>query len=229
MPIILCLETSTPVCSVAVVSEKGVLSLVEDLDGNRHASHLTIFIEQTLKQAGTNLQQLDAVAVSKGPGSYTGLRVGVSTAKGLCYALQKPLLGVPTLHALAYQIVPYAIQHPNALLMPMLDARRMEVYNAAFNTQAQPVIDAQATIIDVSSFESLLNKQPIYFAGPGAKKCSEVIRHPNAVFINDIHCSAASFQTPALALYQQQQFEDVAYMEPFYLKEFVGTTPKKRI
>jgi tRNA threonylcarbamoyladenosine biosynthesis protein TsaB len=229
MPIILCLETSTPVCSVAVVSEKGVLSLVEDLDGNRHASHLTIFIEQALQQAGTKLQLVDAIAVSKGPGSYTGLRVGVSTAKGLCYALQKPLLGVPTLHALAYQIAPYAIQQPTALLMPMLDARRMEVYNAAFNSQVQPVTETQASIVDATSFESLLNQQPIYFAGPGANKCSNVIKHPNAIFINDVHCSAASFLNPVIALYQQQQFEDVAYMEPFYLKEFVGTTPKKRI
>ncbi|MCU0441393.1 MAG: tRNA (adenosine(37)-N6)-threonylcarbamoyltransferase complex dimerization subunit type 1 TsaB [Bacteroidia bacterium] len=229
MPVILCLETSTPVCSVAIASESGLLSLVEDVTENRHASHLTIYIEQALQQAGLNLQQVDAIAVSKGPGSYTGLRVGVSTAKGFCYALKIPLLGVGTLQGLALQMAPYVANEPKALLIPMLDARRMEVYNQLFNAYGNALGNAEATVVDSYSFLEILDEHTVYFAGPGAPKCSPVIQHPNAIFLPDIRCSASSLFAPALALLNNQQVEDVAYMEPFYLKDFVGTTPKKRV
>lgn len=229
MPVILCLETSTPVCSVAVASESGLLSLVEDVTANRHASHLTIYIEQALQQAGLNLQQMDAIAVSKGPGSYTGLRVGVSTAKGFCYALKIPLLGVGTLQGLALQIAPYATNEPKALLMPMLDARRMEVYNQPFDAYGNVLGNAEATVVDQDSFANILDERIVYFAGPGAHKCSQVIQHPNALFLNGIECSAASLFIPAFNLLHNQQVEDIAYMEPFYLKDFIGTTAKKRV
>ncbi len=249
MYFILCIETATEVCSVAVVSPTKVLALVEDHEGNKHASQLTILIEEAVKQAGITLPQLDAIAVSKGPGSYTGLRVGVSTAKGLCYALDKPLIAIPTLQALVNCL--WRINHgttssvgdkntlnpkglplnfaQNSLFIPMLDARRMEVYCAGYDIEGNEILATEAKIIDETSFVKELNNGPVYFMGNGANKCKSVISHSNAFFIDDIHCSAAGMFKLAATGFENSRFQDVAYFEPFYLKDFVATTPKKRV
>lgn len=229
MSIILCIETATEICSVAVVSETDILSVCENHEGNAHASQLTGLIEAALKQAGFTLQQLDAIAVSKGPGSYTGLRVGVSTAKGLCYALNKPLLAIPTLQSLAAQFAETVRLEENDLCLPMLDARRMEVYCAGYNHLLHEERATEAKIIDAQSFAEELNSGTVYFFGNGAVKCETTITHPNARFVANIHCSAKGMHRLAVEAFAQKQFEDVAYFEPYYLKDFVGTTPKKLV
>lgn len=229
MSTILCIETATEICSVAVVSETTLLALCENHEGNAHASQLTGLIETALAQAGLTLQQLDAIAVSKGPGSYTGLRVGVSTAKGLCYALNKPLLAIPTLQSLAAQFIATVEPKERELFLPMLDARRMEVYCAGYNRLLGEQRPTEAKIIDGESFAEELNSGTVYFFGNGAAKCESTITHLNARFIADIHCSAKGMHRLAVKAYTEKQFEDVAYFEPFYLKDFVGTTPKKLV
>jgi tRNA threonylcarbamoyladenosine biosynthesis protein TsaB len=258
---ILCIETATEICSVAVITPTKILALIENHEGNVHASQLTILIDKAVKKAGVTLQQLDAIAVSKGPGSYTGLRVGVSTAKGLCYALDKPLIGIPTLQTLramvagegrqsavgSRQFIAHDIKQTNliedsadrglrtvdfpkeSLFIPMLDARRMEVYCAGYDIDGEEILKTEAKIIDESSFAEELNSGPVYFMGNGAAKCKTVISHPNVFFIDDVHCSAKGMFKLAAAAFEQKQFEDVAYFEPFYLKDFVATTPKKRV
>lgn len=234
MYFILCIETATEICSVAVVNNTGVVALAENHQGNQHASYLTTLIEQVLQEAGLTLQQVDAIAVSKGPGSYTGLRVGVSTAKGLCYALDKPLIAVPTLLSLAsiggVTLKKAGLTPPeNALLIPMLDARRMEVYCAGYTTAGAEKRITEAKIIDESSFREELDKGPVYLMGNGADKCKAVITHANALFVDGVHCSASGMQQWVCEAFEQKRFEDVAYFEPFYLKDFVATTPKKRV
>lgn len=227
MSTILCIETATEICSVAVVSETSILSVCENHEGNAHASQLTGLIETALKEAGLTLQQLDAIAVSKGPGSYTGLRVGVSTAKGLCYALNKRLLAIPTLQSLAAQFLATHQVNDSGLMMPMLDARRMEVYCAGYGKNLQEQRATEAKIIDAVSFAAELEKGKVYFFGNGAAKCQTTINHPNAVFVEEIHCTAKGMHHLAIEAFKTGSFEDVAYFEPFYLKDFVGTTPKK--
>jgi tRNA threonylcarbamoyladenosine biosynthesis protein TsaB len=250
MRYILCIETATEICSVAIVTEEKVLVLKENKEGNAHAAQLTTLITQSLFEAGIDLKQVDAIAVSRGPGSYTGLRVGVSTAKGLCYALDKPLIGIPTLQALQAIVVGEDRQlavgrqqffnnssadnglstadfNQDSLFIPMLDARRMEVYCAGYDINGNEVRTTEAKIIDYISFADELNKGPVYFMGNGSIKCKDVLTHPNAFFIDDIHCSSIGMFKLAVTAFEQQQFEDVAYFEPFYLKDFVGTTPKK--
>ncbi|MES2778526.1 MAG: tRNA (adenosine(37)-N6)-threonylcarbamoyltransferase complex dimerization subunit type 1 TsaB [Bacteroidota bacterium] len=229
MSTILCIETATEICSVAVVSETNILSLCENHDGNAHASQLTGLIETALKKAGVTMQQLDAIAVSKGPGSYTGLRVGVSTAKGLCYALNKPLIAIPTLQSLAVQFIQTIQPDTSDLLMPMLDARRMEVYCAGYNSLMEEQRATEAKIIDEESFREELERGKIYFFGNGATKCQATITHRNAHFVADIHCSAKGIHHLAIQALNARKFEDVAYFEPFYLKDFVGTTPRKLV
>lgn len=228
MSFILCIETATEICSVALVSETKVLSLCEDHYGNAHASRLTLLIDEVVKKAGISLRQLDAIAVSKGPGSYTGLRVGVSTAKGLCYTLEKPLIAINTLQSLTNHFLknqPSAIRHLQ--LIPMLDARRMEVYCAVYDENLNELKPTEAKIIDEQSFAEELNNGMVYFFGNGASKCKSVIKHPNAVFVDHINSSASGLQELVVKAFEEKQFEDVAYMEPFYLKDFVATTPKK--
>jgi tRNA threonylcarbamoyladenosine biosynthesis protein TsaB len=235
---ILCIETATEICSVALITPKEEVVLVENSQGNMHASQLTILIEEATRKAGITLQQLDAIAVSKGPGSYTGLRVGVSTVKGLCYALDKPLLAIPTLQSLALMGIAAwnekdhlsqnsAIQ-PSPLFVPMLDARRMEVYCAGFDLEGNEKTSTEAKIIDNRSFAEELEEGPVYFMGNGVSKCKAVLTHPNAFFIDDIHCSARGMENLAYKAFKEKQFEDAAYFEPFYLKDFVATTPKKK-
>lgn len=229
MPLIVCIETATEICSACAGDETGVLAIAEDRGPNHHASILTVLIDQVLMQAGRTVKEVDAVVVSKGPGSYTGLRVGVSTAKGLCYGLDKPLLSVNTLEAMANG---FRASQPglaeNALLVPMLDARRMEVYCAVYDRQLNLVEPVAARIIDAGSFNTLPAERSVYFFGTGAAKCRDVIGHPGAQFVDTFSNSAAWLLGPALAAYARQQFEDVAYFEPFYLKDFVGTVPKRK-
>jgi tRNA threonylcarbamoyladenosine biosynthesis protein TsaB len=250
MSYILCIETATEICSVALVTEEKVLVLKENKEGNAHAAQLTTLIAQSLFEAGIELKEVDAIAVSKGPGSYTGLRVGVSTAKGLCYALDKPLIGIPTLQALQAIVVgegrQSAVGKPqffnnnkadsgqytadftqDSLFIPMLDARRMEVYCAGYDINGNEVRITEAKVIDETAFAQELNNGPVYFIGNGVAKCKTTITHPNAFFIDDIHCSAIGMVKLAITAFEQQQFEDVAYFEPFYLKDFVGTIPQK--
>jgi tRNA threonylcarbamoyladenosine biosynthesis protein TsaB len=230
---ILCIETATEICSVVVVTPSGVIALTENHQGNQHASFLTTLIDQALHEAGIALQQLDAIAVSKGPGSYTGLRVGVSTAKGLCYALEKPLIAIPTLQSLAavgYNTLQKSGQTipTDAMLLPMLDARRMEVYCAGYDINGNETRETEAKIIDETSFAEELQNGPVYFMGNGSDKCKGIITHTNAYFLNEVHCSAAGMQRYVCEAFEQKRFENVAYFEPYYLKDFVSTTPKKR-
>jgi tRNA threonylcarbamoyladenosine biosynthesis protein TsaB len=229
MALILNLETATTACSVSL-GRDGKLLTVKELDGEyTHAENLTIFIEEVLKQTGLQLSDVDAVAVSKGPGSYTGLRIGVSTAKGLCYALDKPLIAINTLSSLANGIRHHSshIIHPTSLLCPMLDARRMEVYCAVYDTKGNEIKATAAEIIDENSFSELLKDHKVYFFGDGAAKCKEVLsKNNNAIFIDNIATSAKDMTAQAEKAYNSKQFEDVAYFEPFYLKDFVAGKKK---
>lgn len=228
MAYILCLETATEVCSIALLKNDVVIALEENHEGNSHASQITLLIEAVMTKANIELNQLDAIAVSKGPGSYTGLRVGVSTAKGLCYALNIPLIAINTLHSLAQSLSSTINYQPPTLLCPMLDARRMEVYCLLLDEQLNEVEKTQAKIIDENSFAAALSTYKIYFFGNGSSKCKTIITHSNAIFINDIKCSAKRMNTLVYEAFKQKQFEDVAYFEPFYLKDFVGTVAKKK-
>lgn len=228
MSCILNIETSTNVCSVAL-SQDGVC-LYEDvnMEGPSHAQVLAGYVKNAVSFADSHTIPIDAIAISKGPGSYTGLRIGVSEAKGVAYGRDAKLLSVPTLKLLT---VPILLGHEelpeNALLCPMIDARRMEVYCALYDRALNEVVQTQALVIDSDSFKEYLDKQPIYFMGNGADKCVETIQHPNAHFIKNIVPRAKNMIPLAEMAMAKEQFEDVAYFEPFYLKEFVATKSKK--
>lgn len=227
MAFILCIETATEVCSVALFNKNELLVLNEINEGNMHASALTGLIEKTLKEAELTLNQLDAICVSKGPGSYTGLRVGVSTAKGLCFGLNIPLLAVNTLQSMAGV---YMHQNPNnaQAICAMIDARRMEVYAAIYNSNLEEINPTQAIVIDAYSFEEQLNQGQIIFIGNGAAKCKSTITHTNAIFVDEVKCSALGLGKLAYQLFVENKFEDTAYFEPFYLKDFVGTVTNRK-
>ena len=198
------------------------LVLKEDYNNNySHAEKLHIYIDDVLKEANVHLNKVDAIAVSKGPGSYTGLRIGVSAAKGLCYALKKPLISVSTLEALSHQV-----KIDNGIIIPMLDARRMEVYSAVFNSEYHQIRETQAQILDDSSFAENLENEKVYFIGNGVEKTKELINHPNAVFVENKLPSAKEMSLLAYNKYKKNDIEDVAYFEPYYLKEFIGLKPK---
>ncbi|MCY7351728.1 MAG: tRNA (adenosine(37)-N6)-threonylcarbamoyltransferase complex dimerization subunit type 1 TsaB [Cytophagaceae bacterium] len=221
MPLLLSLETSTRVCSVALHQHGVLLACYELLTEKSHSGMLTTLVQQVVEHAGVSLNQLDAIAVAKGPGSYTGLRIGVSTAKGLCYALEKPLISVNTLEAMASQIRDF--MPVEALLCPLLDARRMEVYCGLFDTQLNIVEPTQAKIMDESAFASYLSDRPIFFFGEGAAKCQPLLsQHRNAHFPTTlVYPSARTIGLLATRAYQNGLFEDVVTFEPFYLKEFL--------
>lgn len=227
MSCILNIETSTNVCSVAL-SQDGVC-LYEDvnMEGPSHAQVLAGYVKNAASFADSHAIPIDAIAISKGPGSYTGLRIGVSEAKGVAYGRDAKLLSVPTLKLLT---VPILLGHEelpeDALLCPMIDARRMEVYCALYDRALNEVVQTQALVIDSDSFKEYLDKQPIYFMGNGADKCVETIQHPNAHFIKNIVPRAKNMIPLAEMAMAKEQFEDVAYFEPFYLKEFVATKSK---
>ncbi|GAB3912022.1 tRNA (adenosine(37)-N6)-threonylcarbamoyltransferase complex dimerization subunit type 1 TsaB [Mucilaginibacter boryungensis] len=223
---ILQIETATTSCSVALTQDGQVLAKKELNQRNVHAEVLTLFIEGVFKHADKQYADLDAIAVSSGPGSYTGLRIGVSTAKGLCYALDKPLIAVETLKAMADGMISRLTLTPESLLCPMIDARRMEVFTAIFDINGNKITPTSAEIIDQSSFADLLNDHKIYFFGDGAAKCRETLTHPNAIFIDGYENSANDLTFAALKKFNSKDFEDVAYFEPYYLKEFIAGVKK---
>jgi tRNA threonylcarbamoyladenosine biosynthesis protein TsaB len=227
---ILCLETATPSCSVALVHNGEVLACEEDPKGQNHSEKITLFIDSVMKKAGISYDQLDAVAVSMGPGSYTGLRIGVSTAKGICYAVSKPLIAVETLEAMAYGgklvISSERSERRNLLLIPAIDARRMEVYAAIFDENVNKIKDTEAVIIDENSFADLKKDHHLYLFGDGADKCAEIFANDDKItVIKDFYCSAKYMNTIAQQKFNNSEFVDVAYFEPFYLKDFVPGTP----
>ncbi len=224
MPIILNIETATKNCSVSIAENGKVLSLTELNEGNfSHAEKLHSFILDVLKKSGKTMQDLDAIAVSKGPGSYTGLRIGVSAAKGLCFALDKPLIAVSTLSLLVHAIS----EKEYDFCIPLLDARRMEVYSAVFNHKQEQIRETEAEIINADSFSEFLSKGKVCFLGDGAAKCTDFIIHENAIFLEDYFPSAKEMASASFEKYINKNFEDVAYFEPYYLKDFVAGKPKK--
>lgn len=228
MSCILSIETSTDVCSVSVSQNGTCIFEKEDSSGPNHAVKLGVFVDEALSFIDSHLIPLDAVAVSCGPGSYTGLRIGVSMAKGICYGRSVKLLSVPTLHLLCVPVLlREQIQEENALLCPMLDARRMEVYAQLFDRALNEVRPIQADVVDADTYKSYLDERPVYFFGNGAEKCIEVINHPNAHLIKNVEPLAKYMFPLAEKRMMNEQFEDVAYFVPFYLKDFVAKTPKK--
>lgn len=230
MSCILHIETSTDVCSVAVSNDGECIFNKEDFSGPNHAERLGEYVDEALSFADSHAIPVDAVAVSSGPGSYTGLRIGVSMAKGICYGRNIPLLSVPTLELLS---VPVLLGHDeiedDALICPMLDARRMEVYAAVYNRALQPVRPIQADVVDADTYKELLDRHPVYFFGNGAAKCMETINHPNAHFIKDIVPLAKWMFPLAEKKIAKGETEDVAYFVPFYLKDFVAKMPSKML
>lgn len=221
MPLILNIETATTVCSVALSENGKLLSLKEENKGLKHAENITLFIMHVLKESGKKITDLDAVAISSGPGSYTGLRIGASTAKGLCYALDKPLISVSTLQSLTLNAIT-KISEASTLFCPMIDARRMEVFCAVYDDQLNETEIPSPKIIDENSFSTLLKSHKIFFFGDGAEKCKPFFAHqPNAIFIDNIFPSAIFMISVAEVKYLNKQFEDTGLFVPFYLKEFV--------
>ena len=228
MSLILQIETATQTCSVALTENGKLLHVIEKTDRNIHASSITLFIEEVLKLGNKTAGDLDAVAVSMGPGSYTGLRIGVSTAKGLCYALDIPLIAVNTLEAMAsgFQNKCFSVQ-PQTLFCPMIDARRMEVYCSVFNADLEIITPTEAKIIDEDSFKELLSNYLVYFFGDGATKCEETLGlNMNARIMDDYQNSAKDLTLLAFEKFEKADFVDVAYFEPFYLKDFVAGKKK---
>ena len=229
MSCILHIETSTQVCSVALSQYCFCLFDYADFEGPSHASILAGYVEEAVSFADSHAIPLDAVAVSKGPGSYTGLRIGVSEAKGVAYGRDARLLAVNSLKVLTVPTLLHAELPDDALLVPMIDARRMEVYCAVYNRALQEVWPTQALVVDEASFGELLDEHPLYFMGNGSDKCRAVIQHPNAHFIEGAVPLATQMIPLAEMAMAREEFEDVAYFEPFYLKEFVATQSKKLI
>ncbi len=229
MSCILHIETSTQVCSVALSQDGVCLFDKADFEGPSHASILAGYVEEAVSFADSHAIPLDAVAVSKGPGSYTGLRIGVSEAKGVAYGRDARLLAVNSLKVLTVPTLLHAELPDDALLVPMIDARRMEVYCAVYNRALQEVWPTQALVVDEASFGELLDEHPLYFMGNGSDKCRAVIQHPNAHFIEGAVPLATQMIPLAEMAMAREEFEDVAYFEPFYLKEFVATQSKKLI
>ncbi|MDR3235349.1 MAG: tRNA (adenosine(37)-N6)-threonylcarbamoyltransferase complex dimerization subunit type 1 TsaB [Prevotellaceae bacterium] len=229
-PLILYIETGTDVCSVALSRGGAAVAVKERREGRLHAKLLAVLIDELLREQHVAVADLAAVAVSEGPGSYTGLRVGVSTAKGLCYGARKPLIAVGSLQSLAFltlaQLPPAA--PPDALIVPMIDARRMEVFTAVFDTAGRAVEAVEARIVEAHSFDRLLDAHHLFFAGDGADKCREALAHPHAHFL-PVRASAVGMITPAFELFCRRRFADAAYFEPFYLKNFVALPSKKRM
>ncbi|WP_428330925.1 tRNA (adenosine(37)-N6)-threonylcarbamoyltransferase complex dimerization subunit type 1 TsaB [Mucilaginibacter sp.] len=225
MSLILQIETATTVCSVAIARDGKILAFEQVNERNLHSAVITRFMEDMTASLGIAFNDLDAVAVSCGPGSYTGLRIGISTAKGLCFALDKPLIAIETLQAMAYGVINNEDHQlePGTLLCPMIDARRMEVYTAIFKLDGTQIKPTAAEIIDENSFSDLLKSNKILFFGDGADKCEDVLGvNANAQFLNGFTNSATYLTTKAFEKFQNRQFEDVAYFEPYYLKDFIA-------
>jgi tRNA threonylcarbamoyladenosine biosynthesis protein TsaB len=230
---IICLETSTDLCSVALCKSEGVVALKESTENKSHAARLTLFIEDILSENGLRASDLEAVAVSKGPGSYTGLRIGVSTAKGIAYAASVPLIGVETALSMFHGInaplrEKYEIDS-TSLLVPMIDAKRMEVYFSVLSSDGKKVREITAEVIDENTFSDIPESFRMLIFGTGAAKCRNIIRRGNVAFAEEFRISAACMYEPAYKALRDQKFEDIAYFEPFYLKDFITSRPKKNI
>lgn len=226
---IILIETSTALCSAAIAENGAITAYRESSSPKAHASLTAVFIDEMLKERGLTAASCDAVCVSMGPGSYTGLRVGVSTAKGLCFGAGIPLLAVGTLDTLVAQakaegLVPDGCRY----IIPMIDARRMEVYSGVFTPDGRQVTETSPAIIDKDSFCDRIAEGPVLFIGDGAGKCAETLAHPNATFTQCCP-KASAMLAPAIEAFKEKRFKDVAYFEPFYLKEFVATASRKKL
>lgn len=230
---IICLETATNLCSVALCSNTGVISVRESDETKSHASLLTVYVNEILEENNLKASDLDAVAVSKGPGSYTGLRIGVSVAKGIAYGASIPLIGVETTSSMFWGIRErhQFKEEPGTkiLFFPMLDARRMEVYYAVYDYEGNKVKDIAAEVITGDSFAGFPDSARMIFFGNGAMKCRDIIKRENVIFAEDFKMSASHMQIPARKAFNDKKFEDVAYFEPLYLKDFITTLPRKNI
>lgn len=234
-PRILHLETATNVCSVALSEGGNLVSIRESREDRSHGSLLTVFMEEVIREAGLQPKDIDAISISKGPGSYTGLRIGVSVAKGFAYASDIPVIGINTLQALSCaamnneKIKELCKSFPKLLLCPMIDARRMEVYTALYDQNSKEVSPVEAKIVNEDSFKQILESSKIVFFGNGSEKVKEIITHPSAFFIEDISPSSRYMLPLALDSFSRKSFENTAYFEPFYLKDFVATIPKNKM
>ncbi|MDR2775051.1 MAG: tRNA (adenosine(37)-N6)-threonylcarbamoyltransferase complex dimerization subunit type 1 TsaB [Tannerella sp.] len=226
------IETATAVCSAAL-SEKGEVVFEKTLfEGASHASMLGVFVEEAVKEMKHHELTVDAVSVSSGPGSYTGLRIGVSMAKGLCFGWNVPLLNIPTLDIMASKALKRISpdkESPGSFLCAMIDARRMEVYTAVYDRSLRKIRDTGAEIVTEETYAALLEKQKVYFFGSGASKCKDIIQSPNAVFIEDIHPLASDMAVLSEQAFENGRFEDIVYFEPFYLKDFIATVAKNKL
>lgn len=234
MAAILNIETATPLCSVALAIDGLLIAQRETQEEKSHAARLTVYIEEILKEQGMQIKDLHAIAVGKGPGSYTGLRIGVSTAKGLCYGAGIPLIAVGTLRIMVNRAKEICRERAipldeNTLLCPMIDARRMEVFSCLYHVSGEEKEPISAKIIDAATYTRYLQTSKIYFFGSGMDKCRGVLTHPNACFLDEIYPHAAALAALSEEKYHEKQFENLAYFEPFYLKEFVATVPKKNL
>ena len=226
MALILNIETSENVCSVALVKENKLIAIKEDSEGRSHAKLVAVFVDDILKENNIKPNELDAIAVSKGPGSYTGLRIGVSFAKGLSYGINKPLISVGTLEALANAAIK---KHKNTLICPMIDARRMEVYTAIYNQNIEEVQKISAEIISEDFNANLLKENKLVFCGSGSEKSMEILKNENIIYDFEIKPSAKNMVEISTKKYAAKEFEDSAYFEPFYLKDFIAIKPKNKI
>jgi tRNA threonylcarbamoyladenosine biosynthesis protein TsaB len=228
---ILCIETSTEVCSVALVENGVLVDFREDLDGRNHSKLLTVFINELLEANHIKATDLSAVAVSEGPGSYTGLRIGVSVAKGICYATAIPMIAVCPLQSMAYAVVSDLeklgfVKKTTDLFAPMIDARRMEVYTGIFDANYEKQKPIEALVVDEHAFAEPLANSRVFYFGNGAAKCQSVLTNPNAIFIDGITTSARHTAQLSWLKFEKNEFVDVAYFEPYYLKDFIATVPK---
>lgn len=229
MTTFLLIETSTNVCSVVLTIDGKIIFSKINSDGMNHAELLSPYIDEAIKAMNKFVEKPDAVVVSSGPGSYTGLRIGVSTAKGLCYGWNIPLISVNTLSIMYRAAVQIVAAVEEAYFCPMIDARRMEVYCCVYDQSGNQISDVKAEIVTEDSFKNLTEKQKVYFFGNGAAKCMSTINHPNAVLVENIVPQAQFMIETAIHKFNKNEFEDVAYFEPFYLKEFQATTPKNKV
>ena len=226
---LLFIETSTALCSTALAENGRIISTRKSSEPRAHASLTAVFVKEMLDEAGWKVSDLDAVCVSKGPGSYTGLRVGVSTAKGLCFGGGVPLIAVDTLEILAHQAIEAGLPDGCKAILPMVDARRMEVYTAVFSPTGERQTDISPVVLDETSFADLFASGPVAVIGDAAEKASSVLCHSGRNKGTFVQCNpeANAMLAPAMAKFAKKEFEDIAYFEPFYLKQFIATTPKK--
>lgn len=225
---ILSIDTATDICSVALGVDGAIIDKMESSEDRSHAKLLTVLIQQILEKNDLNVNDLDAIAVSEGPGSYTGLRIGVSAAKGICYVSNKPLIAVSTLKTIAAGYIEKNDIAKDVVLLPMLDARRMEVYYAVYDAALNEKNEARPLVVDEHSFKEYENFTQVIFVGSGAQKCRETVNLKNAIFIENLPNKAEYMVVLAEQDFVQKRFVDVAYFEPAYLKPFIATQPKNK-